>query len=76
MPYLTAEQYPARYESSKAELLAKNPFLADHGQHGSKLQEQIVRGRVIRELGTEVTDLVPFDSSLRAKYPWYEKPAA
>jgi hypothetical protein len=58
---LTAEQYQARFERAKAELLRQIPFLAQRSKPNSRLQEHLIRGHVVRRLDAEPMDLVPVD---------------
>jgi hypothetical protein len=55
---LTAEQYRARFEQAKAALFQQHSFLAQNWKDGSKIHEQTVRSRVIRELEHEPMELV------------------
>lgn len=58
---LTAEQYGARFESTKVELMRQNPFFARHWKPGGKGQDKIVRARLIREIANEPMSLLLFD---------------
>ena len=59
---LTAEQYDARFERTKSELMRQNPFFARHWKTGGKGHETTVRARIIREIANEPMSLVVFDS--------------
>lgn len=56
---LTEDQYRVRFEQVKAGLLHQIPFLAEHPDGRSKLQESIIRSHLIRQLDDEVMDLLP-----------------
>ncbi|PWU12014.1 MAG: hypothetical protein C5B51_01675 [Terriglobia bacterium] len=70
---LTEEQYRARFEQARAELLQELPFLAQR-QRGSKLEQDMVRSRLIRQLDSECMDLVPIE--LIAAVESWVRPAA
>jgi hypothetical protein len=72
---LTPDQYQRRYERSKAELFRDSPFLATARSHGSALVARTIRNRMVRELDAEVMDMISFDSTLTARYPWLNRPA-
>jgi len=55
---LTEEQYRGRFERAKTTLFQEHSFLARNWKDGSKIHEQTVRARVIRELETEPMELV------------------
>ena len=55
---LTEEQYLARFERAKTDLFQEHSFLARNWKDGSKMHEQTVRARIIRELETEPMELV------------------
>ena len=50
---LTAEQYRVRFEDARATLFREVPFLAERSRPGSKLEEEMVRARLIRQLASE-----------------------
>jgi hypothetical protein len=56
---LTPEQYRARLDQTKTELALKHSFLAQRAHDGTKLYEQMIRSRIVRELGVETMDLMP-----------------
>ena len=56
---LTDGQYAARAEGIKRTLFQESPFLSQRWKPGSKLHEQMIRARIIKELDTECMDLVP-----------------
>ena len=58
---LTPEQYQARFEKTKTELLRQHPFLATRWKAGAsiKIQEDMIRARMVRELQNEPMDLLP-----------------
>jgi hypothetical protein len=60
---LTPEQYQVRFEKAKAELLRQHPFLADRWKvgDGAKIQEEMIRSRIVRELQDEPMDQEPRD---------------
>jgi hypothetical protein len=55
---LTREQYGARLETAKAELLRQLPFFARQSKP-SRLQEHLIRAQVVRGLEVEPMDLAP-----------------
>ena len=57
---LTPEQYQARFEKTKAGLYAEYPKLAQivRGREDSKLHEDMIRSRMIRQLEIEDMDLL------------------
>jgi hypothetical protein len=55
---LTPEQYQDRFEKAKTALFEEHSFLARNWKDGSKMHEQAVRSRIIRELETEPMELV------------------
>jgi hypothetical protein len=56
---LTTEQYQARFQKAKAELMKQVPFLSQHPQRKSSLQEHLIRAHIVRALETESMALVP-----------------
>jgi len=56
---LTEAQYAARAAEVKASLFRESPFLSQRWKPGSKLHEQVIRARVIRELDGECMELAP-----------------
>ena len=55
---LIEEQYRARFERAKTALFQEHSFLAHNWKDGSKIHEQTVRARVIRELENEPMELM------------------
>jgi len=55
---LMPEQYRARMEKTRAELLKQIPFLSQQRSDGA-LHERMVRSRLVRELDHECMDLAP-----------------
>ena len=72
---LTKEQSDVRFEQSKAELQAGNPFLRRHWKDGDVTYDKMIRARVIRALAAECMDLLPIDPYFRRKFPWYHQTA-
>ena len=70
---LSAEQQAARFEAARAEV-RQRPIQAE-GQPGSRLFDAVVRSRMIAVLDEEPMDLIAFDASLAATYPWLARPA-
>jgi len=58
---LTPEQYQARFEQTKAAVLREHPFLASRWEAGvgAKIQEEMIRSRMVRDLEQEPMDLLP-----------------
>ena len=56
---LSPGQYQARFEAARAAVLHDIPFLARQTRRGSKLEEEMVRSRLVRDLDAEPMDLVP-----------------
>jgi len=59
---LTAEQYRVRFTEARAALLREVPFLAERSRLGSKLEEEMVRVRLSRQLDSEPMDLLPMEA--------------
>jgi hypothetical protein len=55
---LTEEQYRARFERTKTALFQEHSFLARNWKDDSKMHQQAVKARIIRELETEPMELV------------------
>jgi hypothetical protein len=72
MAALTEEQYRARFERTKSALFQEHSFLARNWKDGSKMHEQAVRARIIRELETEPMELVLLPPWLTAMCRWQE----
>ncbi len=72
---LSPEQYQRRREKAKAELFREKPFLANARSEGSALIARTIRNRIVRELEHEVMDILVFDPTLTARYPWLNAPA-
>ena len=66
MAVLTEEQYLARFERVKTALFQEHSFLARNWKDGSKMHEQTVRARVIREMENEPMELVLLPAWLTA----------
>ncbi|HLK63277.1 MAG TPA: hypothetical protein VKU19_07545 [Bryobacteraceae bacterium] len=56
---LTEDQYAARFAACREELFREIPFLATQSQAGSKIEADLVRSRVVRQLETEAMELLP-----------------
>jgi hypothetical protein len=56
---LNAEQYQVRFQRIKARLEQEHSFLSHRATAESKIQQQMIRSRIIQELGMEPMDLMP-----------------
>jgi hypothetical protein len=58
LTYLTAEQLEARSENVRKILFQENPFLAQHWKPDSRIQQNLVRNRLVQELHQQPMALV------------------